>query len=79
MRENYNNWVWFALKNDDELYSVISTMIEDKVKELLPQMVEEQLRQKVDNLSFNIQTTLNGKTSNTLKQDIIDIIVKELS
>lgn len=41
MRENYNNWVWFALKNDDELYSVISTMIEDKVKELLPQMVEE--------------------------------------
>lgn len=41
MKENYNNWLWFVLKNQDELYDVISNMIENKVKEIVPQIVNE--------------------------------------
>lgn len=41
MKKNFDSWVWFALKNQEELYSVISELIEAKVKEILPQLVEE--------------------------------------
>ena len=40
-------------------------------------MLEEQLRQKVDNLSFNIQTTINGKSSAAFKDIITDMLIKE--
>ena len=53
-------------------------MIKDKVEELLPQMVEELLRQKIDNLSFNIQTTINGKNSSDLRGIIINELLKDL-
>lgn len=52
-------------------------MIKSKIEELLPQMIEEQLRQKVDNLSFDIQTTINGKSSASFKDMITDMIIKE--
>lgn len=71
---SFNCWVWFMDNHQEELYEVISAMIDIKIKELLPQMVEEQLRQKIDNLSFNIQTTINGKNSADLK----GIVIKEL-
>lgn len=74
MRENYNNWVWFALKNQDELYSVISTMIEDKVKELLPQMVSDYFK----NFTFDFRTMLNGKQTNSLNSIIIDTLIQEM-
>ena len=52
-------------------------MIKDKVEDLLPQMVEELLRQKIDSLSFNFQTIINGRTSTELKDIITDMIIKE--
>ena len=78
-QQSFNCWRWFSMNKQDELYEVISMMIKSKVEELLPQMVEEQLRQKVDNLSFNIQTTINGKSSADIKDIVSDMIIKELS
>lgn len=41
MRQNFDIWVWFVNNKMDELYEIISLMIENKVKELLPQMIDE--------------------------------------
>ena len=71
-------WLWFANNRQEELYDVISAMITDKINEVLPQVIEEQLRQKLENLSFNIQTTINGKSSADLKEVIKDMIIREL-
>lgn len=73
----FRMWLWFSDNRQEELYEVISAMIKDKVEELLPQMVEGLLRQKIDNLSFNIQTTINGKSSASFKDIITDMIIKE--
>ena len=78
MKKNFDSWVWFALKNQEELYSAISNLIEAKVKEILPQLVEEQLRQRYNSFSFDIQTTINGKPSADIKDIVSDMIIKEL-
>ena len=86
MRNNLNNnkqilfncWFWFMNNHQEELYEVVSALIDTKIKEQLPQMVEEQLRQKVDNLSFDIQTTINGKSSSDFREIITDTIMREL-
>ena len=86
MKNNLNNnqqislncWLWFMNNNQGELYEVISAMIDTKIKEQLPQIVEEQLRQKIDGLSFDIQTTLNGKSSADFRQIITDEIIREM-
>ena len=73
----FNCWFWFMNNHQEELYEIVSALIDTKIKEQLPQMVEEQLRQKVDNLSFDIQTTINGKSSTSFKDIITDMIIKE--
>lgn len=78
MEKNFNSWVWFALNNQEELFSVISELIEAKVKEILPQLVEEQLRQRLNSFSFDIQTTINGKPSVDIKDIIANMIIKQL-
>ena len=72
-----NCWLWFMNNHQEELYDIISVMIDTKIKEQLPQIVDEQLRQKFDNLSFNIQTTINGKSSASFKDIINDMIIRE--
>lgn len=74
MRENYNNWLQFALRNQDELYDVISSMIESKVKELLPQMVSDYFK----NYTFDFRTMLNGKQTSSLNSIIIDALMQEM-
>ena len=74
----FNCWFWFINNHQEELYEVVSALIDTKIKEQLPQMVEEQLRQKVDNLSFDIQTTINGKSSSDFREIITDTIMREL-
>ena len=74
----FNCWFWFINHHQEELYEVVSALIDTKIKEQLPQMVEEQLRQKVDNLSFDIQTTINGKSSSDFREIITDTIMREL-
>ena len=74
---NFRCWLWFANNRQEELYEVITAMITDKINDALPQMIEEQLRQKIDNLSVNIQTTINGKASADFKDIITDMIIKE--
>ena len=86
MKNNINNshdieqrlWLWFAGKQKEEYFEVISLMIENKLREVLPQMIEEHLREKIDNLSFDIQTTINGKSSADMKEIITEAIMKEL-
>ena len=75
---NFHYWLWFELNNQSELYEVISAMIKDKISELLPQLIEEYMRQQFDKLSVNIETTINGKVSNNLTEDIIDMLQKQL-
>ena len=77
--KQFRCWLWFSMNQKEELYEVITEMIKSKIEELLPQMLDEQLRQKVDNLSFNIQTTINGKSSADIKAIVSDMIIKELS
>lgn len=38
-------------------------------------MVENILRDKIDKLSFNIQTTVNGKSSANFKEILKDMII----
>ena len=80
MNENGNNfrcWQWFVNNDFDELYQVIQVMITEKVNQILPQLVEEQLRQKFDNLSLNIKATINGRASDDIKKIVSDMIIKE--
>jgi len=51
-------------------------MINDKINEKLPQIIDDHMRQYADKLSFNIETTINGKVSDNLREDIIDMIRK---
>ena len=74
----FNCWFWFMNNHQEELYEIVSALIDTKIKEQLPQMVEEQLRQKVDNLSFDIQTTINGKSSSDFREIITDTIMREI-
>lgn len=73
---NFNYWLWFELNNQSELYDIISAMIKDKINELLPQMIEEYMRQYIDKLNINIDTSINGKITSDLKRSIIDMIAK---
>lgn len=66
-------WFWFVGNNQEDLYYIISSMIDDKLKEVLPQIIQEEMRQ----YSVNIQTTINGKNSSDLKGIIIDEIMKD--
>ena len=75
---NYKYWSWFVINNQSELYDVISAMINDKINEKLPQIIDDHMRQYADKLSFNIETTINGKVSDNLREDIIDMIRKQL-
>ena len=77
--KNLLYWTWFVTNKQEELYAIITQMIDDKIKELVPYMIEEQLRNKIDRLSFNIQTTINGKSVSNIKDSIAEMIVEELS
>lgn len=76
---NFYYWSWFEMNKQGELYYVIDAMIKDKLEQLLPQITEEILREKINNLSFNIQTTINGKNSKNLGESFAEMIVEELS
>ena len=67
---SFRYWLWFASNQQEELYEVISAMIKDKINELLPELVQEQMRQ----FSVDIKTTINGNNSADLK----NIIISEL-
>lgn len=73
----YNCWRWFVNNRQEELFDIISVMIETKTKEVLPQIIDEQLRQKIDGISFDIQTTINGKSSAAFRDILTDMIIKE--
>lgn len=69
---NFKYWFWFAQKNQEELFAIINGMINDKVNEILPQKIEEQMRQ----YSVDIQTMINGKSSADLREIIVSEIQK---
>ena len=76
---SFKYWFWFASNKQEELFEVINSMIDNKVKELLPQLLDEQLRAKLDSFSFDIQTTINGKSSANIREEITKMIIRELS
>lgn len=76
---SFKYWFWFASNKQEELFEVINSMIESKVKEFLPQLIDEYLRTKLDRFSFDIQTTINGKTSANIRDAITEMIVDELN
>lgn len=78
---NENCWLWFMNNHQEELYDIISAMIEIKVNQLLPQLVKEELRQSIDNLSVSINATINGNaaTSKAFNDAIIDAIKSQFS
>lgn len=78
MGRNFDIWKWFELENNPELYKIISDMIEIKLKELLPQLMQECLRKEINNLSFGIQPIINGKSSVDIKDIVANMIIKEL-
>lgn len=78
MGSNFDIWKWFELENNPELYKIISDMIEMKIKELLPQLMQECLRKEINNLSFGFQPIINGKSSVDIKDIVANMIIKEL-
>lgn len=78
MGSNFDIWKWFELENNPELYKIISDMIEIKLKEMLPQLMQECLRKEINNLSFGIQPIINGKSSVDIKDIVANMIIKEL-
>lgn len=73
--KSYDIWAWFVINKQDELYYILTEMINNKLNMELPQMVENLLREKIDKLSFNIQTTVNGKTSANFREILKDMII----
>ena len=71
-------WLWFMENRQEELYDIVNMMINEKINEVVPQIVQDELRQNVDKLSYNIQTTINGHSSSSFKDMITEEIIKEL-
>ena len=76
----FRYWQWFVLNHYDELFEVIMAMMKDRIEELLPQLIENYMREYVNNLSVNVETKLNGKSIDLsgLKDDIQNIIYQSL-
>lgn len=74
----YRYWLYFVEKGQEELFDIISAMIIEKVEQILPQMIEEQLRIKTNSMSFDFQTTINGKSVEKLKEVVSEMIINEL-
>ena len=55
-------------------------MMKDRIEELLPPLIEQYMRDYVNNLSVNVETKLNGKSIDLsgLKDDIQNIIYQSL-
>ena len=68
---NFNYWQWFVLNNQSEMYEVISAMIKDEISQLIPQLIDDYMRQYNDKLTVNIETYINGKASNSIRDEII--------
>lgn len=74
-----NCWLFFMNEHQEQLYEVIQAMIEVKVNEILAQKVDEIMREKLDKLSVDIQTTINGKSSANIREEITEMIIKEMT
>lgn len=70
---NFKYWFWFAENHLEELYDILSKMIDERIEEKLPEKVQEQMRQ----FSVDIQTTINGKSSSDLRGIIISELERE--
>ena len=56
------------------------SMMKDRIEELLPPLIEQYMREYINNLSVNVETKLNGKSIDLsgLKDDIQSIIYQSL-
>lgn len=82
---NYNEimkncWYWFVNNRQEELYGMIQAMIEIKINEIFPKLIQEYSREYFNNLSVDVRTTLNGKEINLsgLKDDISRMLIQQI-
>ena len=77
---SFHYWQWFAFQHQEELYEVIMSMIKNYVEEILPALIEKSIKEYVDKITVNVQTTLNGKAVDLsgLKEDIESLILSSL-
>ena len=43
--KNYGWYMWFLMNRQEELCEVITAMIKDKIEEILPQLMDEYMKQ----------------------------------
>ena len=74
-------WFEFAINKElEELFMKIYPMIEDRIRELFPQLLKEYQNEIKQNVSVDIETSLNGKKNDftNLRGDIEKFINDEL-
>lgn len=73
-----NHWFRWAEKGieREELFQDVRQLVEDMIKQILPQAIEEHL----NGLTIDVETRINGKTADLsgLKGELEQIIVDEL-
>ena len=74
-----NHWAEWAIKGAEreELFQDVRQLVEDMVKEIVPQVIEEHLK----GFTIDVETRLNGRAAdlNGLKSDIERLIADELT
>ena len=75
-----NCWYWFVNNRQEELYGMIQAMIEIKINEIFPKLIQEYSREYFNNLSVDVRTTLNGKENDLsgLKDDISRMLIQQI-
>lgn len=76
-----NHWYNWAISQEREsLFQDIRQLVEDMIKELLPPMIEEYLKERLDTLNIEVRTELNGKANDlgNLRQDIEDYVIETI-
>ena len=74
-----NHWYqWAAIGAErEQLFQDVRQLVEDMIKEIVPQVIEEYLK----GFSVNVETQLNGRAADLrgLKGDIERLIIDELT
>lgn len=68
-------------KDFSVLFEKIYPMIEDRVRELFPLLLQEYKKDLSEKIDIDISTTLNGKLNSLegLKEDIYNLIERQLN
>lgn len=78
-----NHWYKWAMEGmeKEELFQDIRQLVEDMIKELIPPIIEEYLKDRIDSLNVKVYTELNGKINDigNFRQDIQEYVIDSIS